>query len=146
MSAKSDVIASLPTPADRGRCAVPKYAITTRLQEKEAKRLDESKDEKKWRAAIWKRDEGKCRWCGRTVVKSLELRPDRGECHHVSGRVVKEIRWDRRNGILLCLPPCHERLTGTVAEKHLLYSRHTFSVDGIAYLNADKPVKFKRIA
>jgi len=65
--------------------------------------------------------------------------------HHVSGRVVREIRWDVRNGLLLCAS-CHERITGKVAEKHVVISRHTFEIDGIAYINADKAVQFKRIA
>ena len=137
---------NLPTLAEVNaeRRATPKGAEPSRLQVKEAKRKDESKDEARWRAEVWKRDGGKCRWCGREVVKSLELRADRGECHHVSGRVVKAIRWDRRNGLLACAT-CHERLTGKVAEKHVIESKHTFSVDGIQYINADKPVRFTRI-
>lgn len=43
------------------------------------------------------------------------------------------------------MPSAHERLTGKVAEKHLIHSRHMFIVDEIAYINADKPVKFQRI-
>ena len=124
--------------------AKPKGAEPSRLQVKEAKRKDESKDEARWRTEVWKRDGGKCRWCGREVVKALELRADRGEVHHVSGRVVKAIRWDRRNGLLLCAAD-HERLTGKVAEKFLIHSKHTFTVDEIAYVNADKPVKFQRV-
>lgn len=41
---------------------------------------------------------------------------------------------------------CHQRLTGKVAEKFLIHSKHTFSVDGIAYINADKAVHYKRVA
>jgi hypothetical protein len=126
--------------------ATPKGAEPSRLQVKEAKRKDESKDEARWRKEVWKRDGGKCRWCGREVVKTIELINERGECHHVSGRVVKAIRWDRRNGILLCAGPCHERLTGKVNEKFLIHSKHTFQVDGINYINADRPVRFQRVA
>lgn len=106
---------------------------------------DEAKEERAWKKAVWKRDGGKCRWCKRDVKKCLELAPERGECHHVSGRVVKEIRWDRRNGVLVCAS-CHERLTGKVAEKHKIESMHTFAADGIRYVNADKPIRFVRVA
>jgi len=94
---------------------------------------------------VWKRDGHCCRWCKREAIKTIELVGQRGECHHVSGKVVKAIKWDRRNGLLLCLS-CHERITGKVAEKFLIHSRHTFSIDGIAYINADKPVRFQRVA
>lgn len=126
------------------RYAKPKGAEPSRLQVKAAKVKDESKDEKRWRREVWKRDAGKCRWCGRAVRTCLELAVDRGEVHHVSGRVVHAIRWDRRNGLLLCAAD-HERLTGKVNEKFLIHSKYTFSVDSIAYINADKPLHFKRI-
>lgn len=124
--------------------AQPKGAEPSRLQKKVADAKDERKEEAAWKKAVWKRDGGKCRWCQREVRRCLDLAPDRGEVHHVSGRVVREIRWDRRNGLLLCASD-HERITGKVAEKHVITSRHTFTVDEIAYLNADKPVKFVRI-
>lgn len=117
----------------------------TRLEKKTADIRDERKEEAAWRKAIWRRDGGCCRWCHREVRKCLDLVPTRGECHHISGRVVKEIRWDVRNGLLLCAT-CHERLTGKVAEKHVLQSKHTFTVDGVQYVNGDKPMKFTRVA
>jgi hypothetical protein len=145
----SDALKNLPTLAElnaRPRAEQKgKGAEPSRLQVKTAKAKDESKAEAKWKAAIWKRDDGKCRWCRRAVRKCLELVADRGECHHVSGRVVREIRWDVRNGALFCAS-CHERLTGTVGEKHLITSKHTFSADGIAYINADKPFRYQRVA
>lgn len=126
------------------RRAKPKGAEPSRLQVKAAKVKDERKEETAWKRSVWLRDGGQCRWCGRAVRKCLDLVADRGECHHVNGRVVAAIRWDRRNGILLCASD-HERLTGKVAERFLLYSRHTFTIDGIQYLNADKPVFYKRV-
>lgn len=137
---------SLPTLGEMHaiRRAQPKGAEPSRLQVKAAKAKDETKEENAWKKAVWRRDGGKCRWCGRVVTRCLELIPERGEVHHVSGRVVHAIRWDRRNGLLLCASD-HERLTGKVAEKFLIHSKHTFTVDGIAYINADKPVFYKRI-
>lgn len=121
-----------------------KGSTPSRLEAREAKRKDETKLEQKWKAEVWKRDGGKCRWCGREVRKCLELIADRGEVHHVSGRVVREIRWDRRNGLLLCATD-HERVTGKVGERFLIHSKYTFTVDEIAYINADRPVKFQRV-
>jgi hypothetical protein len=46
--------------------------------------------------------------------------------------------------LLLCAA-CHERVTGKVAERFLIHSRYTFTVDGIAYINADRSLHFKRI-
>lgn len=136
---------SLPSLADvsRTRRATAKGESRLQIKVKDAK--DERKAEAAWKRAVWKRDGGHCRWCRREVRKCLDLVPDRGEVHHVSGRVVREIRWDVRNGLLLCASD-HERITGKVAEKHLIESKHTFVSDGIAYINADKPVKFTRVA
>lgn len=91
-----------------------------------------------------KRDGDVCRWCERKVVDCLDRLPERREHHHVSGRVVVAIRWDKRNGLQLC-GDCHDRVTGKVNEKFLIHSRHTFAVDGIRYINADKTVHYKRI-
>lgn len=130
---------------DQGRCAKPKGAEPSRLQVKAAKQTDEAKEERAFIRDVWKRDGGKCRWCGRKVEKRLDLVPERGEVHHVSGRVVKAIRWLRKNGLLLCAS-CHERITGKVAEKFLIHSKHTFTVDGVRYIDADKPVHYQRVA
>jgi 5-methylcytosine-specific restriction endonuclease McrA len=117
----------------------------TRLEKRAADIRDERKEEAGWRKAVWKRDGGCCRWCHRSVEKCLDLKPTRGEVHHISGRVVKAIRWDARNGALLCAT-CHERLTGKVAEKHVIESRHTFTVDGVSYIDGSKRLKFTRVA
>lgn len=136
---------SLPTLDEMQRIRRPNQKGESRLQKKVKDAKDETKAERTWKAAVWKRDGGQCRWCRRIVRRVLDLCPDRGEVHHVSGRVVVAIRWDPRNGILLCCA-CHERITGKVSEKHVIESKHTFQVEEIAYINADKPVKFKRVA
>ena len=123
----------------------PQPKGASRLQVKAEAIKDERKEEAAWKKAVWKRDAGKCRWCHRAVIKCLETAPERGECHHVSGKVVKAIRWDRRNGLLVCAT-CHERLTGKVAEKHVIESKHTFTADDVRYINADKAVRFVRVA
>lgn len=122
-----------------------KGSTPSRLQAKQAKALESDKAEKKAKAEVWKLDGGCCRWCRRKVERVMDLVPQRGEVHHVSGRVVKAIRWDVRNLILLCAA-CHERLTGKVGgEKFLIHSKHTFTVDGVNYINARKTVQYQRV-
>lgn len=136
-----------PTLVDKQRLryAPPKVAEgQSRREVKAAKAADESKEERRWKKELRKRDGDECRWCHRKVVDCLERLPERRECHHVSGRVVREIRWDRRNGLTMC-GSCHDRVTGKVAEKFLIHSKHTFVVEGIAYINADKPVRYQRV-
>lgn len=137
---------SLPTLAEVNavRRAKPKGAEPSRREEKAEKRTDEKREEKAWHKAIKKRDGDTCRWCERKVVDCLDRLPERREHHHVSGKVVKEIRWDVRNGAQLC-GNCHDRVTGKVGERFLIYSKHTFTVDGIKYINASKPIHFKRV-
>jgi hypothetical protein len=124
--------------------AVPKGE--SRLQVSERAEKDEAKAEERWKASIWKRDKGLCRWCFRKVRKTIEHVSERGECHHISGKDIKAIRWDRRNGLLLCSGPCHERVTGRVNERWVILSRHKFKVEGVKYRNADMPVTFERVA
>ena len=63
-----------------------------------------------FRLHVWKRDLGVCRNCERTVIRSLELIAKRGEAHHIIPRSVEAVRYDVRNGILLCFI-CHEKAT-----------------------------------
>lgn len=130
--------------AQQTRRAKPKGAEPSRREEKAEKRTDEAREERAWHKAIKKRDGDTCRWCGRKVLDCLDRVPERREHHHVSGRVVRGIRWRRENGLQLC-GSCHDRVTGKVAEKFLIHSKHTFIVDEIAYVNADKPVRYQRV-
>lgn len=140
----SDGIAGLPSLVElqKERRACQKGA--SRLQVKAAKVSDEGKEERRWRREVWVRDGGKCRWCKRNVLKTLAHVPERGEVHHIEGRANRATRFDRRNGLLLCGSD-HERVTGRVAERFLIVSTKTFTLDGETYLNADHPVRFKRI-
>lgn len=117
----------------------------SRLQKTAKDDKDESKLERAWHKGIDKRDKGICRWCGRKTIKTLDRVPERREHHHVSGRVVVAIRWLVKNGLTLCCT-CHERVTGRVNERFVIVPKKTFVVDGIAYADADKPVKFKKVA
>lgn len=130
---------------EQGRIAKAKGSEPSRRELKAEKRTDEAREEKAWHKAITKRDVDECRWCHRKVVTCIDRLPERREHHHVSGRVVVAIRWDVRNGLQLC-GTCHDRVTGKVNEKFLIHSKHVFVVDGVQYINADKPVRYQRVA
>lgn len=78
----------------------PRRKVLDRIAEKR-------ENEAKHRAfikAVWERDEGLCRHCGRVVVKSLEHVPNRGEVHHRRGRnVAPQDRYNVNEAVLLCL-------------------------------------------
>lgn len=62
-----------------------------------------------FRQAVWQRDGGRCRHCGRLVRRTLELVPDRGEVHHRQTRGAHpDRRYDVANGVLLCAV-CHQQ-------------------------------------
>jgi len=134
-------ICDLPTLADRPRQSI--WKGPSRVEIKAAKDKSTDKAWEQCKAVVWKRDQGKCRCCGRVVVKSLELRPDRGETHHITRRAkAKALLTDPRNCLLVCLLPCHEGLT-----HHELAiigtAKQTFKgEDGKTYLDASQPLKF----
>lgn len=137
---------SLPTLADveasrRGK-SFPKGA--SRLELKVEAKVDEKKAEARWKKEVWRRDGGRCRCCRRRVEKRPDLVPSRGECHHISGRAVRAVRWDVRNGLLVC-KQCHDEITGAVGTKLVIESKHTFTVENASYLNADKKVRFVKV-
>lgn len=127
------------------RRAVPKHEIPTRMAEKAENRVDDKKEEKRWRKEIWTRDKSACRWCRRKVVKAMDLLPERGECHHVVPRENRVTRWDSRAALLVC-HACHERLTGKVGgERFVVVASKTFTVDLVQYPDCRRKVSFKRI-
>ncbi len=112
MSLTHRTIAHLPTLAEmqQTRRATPKASIATKLDAKVAKLKQQAKDQAAFVAAVWARDKV-CVYCGCHVVKSLELKPNRGEVHHCSGRRVKpEDRFNVNRAVLLC-SRCHQRVT-----------------------------------
>lgn len=142
---------NLPTPEEARLLRIRRGALQkvakgeSRREVKAEKVSNEDKEEKRWKKELRKRDGDKCRWCKRRVRDCLDRLPERRESHHVNGRVVREIRWDRRNGLTLC-GACHDRVTGKVSERFLIHSKHTFTVEGVQYINADKPVRYQRVA
>jgi 5-methylcytosine-specific restriction endonuclease McrA len=63
------------------------------------------------RKDVWRRDGGVCQQCGRKVIRTLALVPNRGEVHHRRGRnVAPESRYDAGQCLLLCAE-CHDKVT-----------------------------------
>jgi hypothetical protein len=102
-----------------------------------------------FKAQVWTLDKGLCRMCKRVCEKGGKRRPERGEVHHVEGRAIPAIRYDVRNGILLCAV-CHEKVTGRVNEKWVLVTVHVYKLlikGGIqVFKDARKPCTFERVA
>jgi len=96
-----------------------------------------------WKARVFQRDKGICRCCGRKVKKTLEHVPQRAEAHHLKTRADKAVRYDVRNGLLVCLFPCHDGITtGKIAVTQ--HARLMFTLDGKSYINGSEPVEFRR--
>jgi 5-methylcytosine-specific restriction endonuclease McrA len=111
----SHVFANLPTLADRGRCAKPKER--TRVTDRIADKKTRARTEAQFRAAVWKRDEGKCRTCGRKVKRTLTICAEQGHVHHLRGRnVAPEDRTNPKAAVLLCAV-CHQRVHNGTAAK-----------------------------
>lgn len=76
------------------------------------------------------------------VIKTLELMPKRGEVHHLESRGNLSVRYDSRNGILLCAVD-HEHV-----ERHRLTisgtASMTFKKDGKKYWDADCALVFTK--
>lgn len=78
----------------------PQRKVLDRIAEKRAREVKR----RAFIKAVWERDEGLCRHCGRVVIKSLEHVPNRGEVHHRRGRnVMPSNRYNVNEAVLLCL-------------------------------------------
>lgn len=142
----SPMIRALPTLQDvmAARAGRPIPKGPTRLQVHEQQAPLTKVDEKTFRADVWRRDKDRCRCCGRKVVKTLSRVPERGEVHHLHGRV-GDLRFEVRAAILACLT-CHEKLTGKVNEHRLVaIPSKTFTIRQGAFTDARHPVTFKRL-
>ncbi len=78
----------------------PQRRVLDRIQDKR----DREKKEREFKKIVWLRDGGRCRHCGRIVIKTLEHAPNRGEVHHRHGRnVAPKDRFNPEAAVLLCL-------------------------------------------
>lgn len=145
----ADVVNRLPTPeqvyAERLRKGEGFQKGKTRVEAKADAKPLEVVDEKKFRAEVWHRDQNRCRCCGRKVIKTLARVPERGEVHHIHGRV-GDLRYEVRAALLLCLRD-HERVTGRVNQHRLvIVATKTFTTKQGTFTDARKPVTFQEAA
>lgn len=134
----------LPTPADQPGGPQPKGP--SRLEDRDAaKRLTYVTD-RAFRHEVWTRDRGCCRWCGGRVQKTVEHVPDRGEVHHLHGRL-GVLRFEAKAAALFCLE-CHELLTGKVNERWIVVGTVWWSLPNSAELliDARAAIHFDRVA
>jgi 5-methylcytosine-specific restriction endonuclease McrA len=135
-------LSNLPTLAEveRSRRGKALAKGPTRLERAMDARKFTKADEQKFRDTVWHRDKGQCRCCGRKVLKMMGRVENRGEVHHIHGRL-GDLRCEPRAALLLCLA-CHERVTGRVNESRVkLIGTKTFNKG--AYTDARYPVVFK---
>lgn len=81
----------------------------------------------------------RCRMTGVPVIKTGELRPDRGEVAHIVGRRDRVVRFDPRNLLLLSFE-AHRRL-----DTHKVKVAGTAfftAANGKVYVDATAPVRF----
>lgn len=131
--------AHLGTLADQ-QGAKPKPTRLDAMAGKENRRRDNEAKLREWRKAVDARDgkQGfKCRWSGKPLARTLELRPDRAERHHLEPRANRKTRYDVRNGVL-CSLETHERFEHNLLQ---IVDGKTFVVDGRAYWDADHKLK-----
>ncbi len=84
-----------------------KYPKGSRLTDADAKDKTDAKRAKAFRDAVWTRDEGKCQACGRHCTRTLTLRGNRGEVHHLrSRRAAPEDLYNPTRAVLVCAT-CH---------------------------------------
>lgn len=134
-------LSDLPYLTERRPMAVPKPK--TRAEMKDAANKADENALNIWRVRIFQRDGGKCRCCGRKVKKTLENIPLRAEAHHLVSRKDHALRYDVRNGILLCQVPCHHGVTiGKIGIAQP--ARLMFSFEGKSYIDGSEPVEWIR--
>lgn len=81
----------------------PERRVLDRLDQKKAR----DRASQAFRQEVWLRDESRCRHCGRIVIRTIELVPNRGEVHHRRGRnVAVADRYNPARALLLC-NRCH---------------------------------------
>lgn len=115
-----------------------------RMDEKAAVEKVDAKFLAQWRAAVRRRDRGRCRVCGIKTVQTLELDPKRGEAHHIVSRTCQVTRYDVRNGLHTCLR-CHSRFKARklfVTGKASQMFKVGLGITAKSYLDASYPLEF----
>lgn len=95
---------------------VPCPKPTPRVVDRIAYKKTRERNASQFRAAVWARDKGICRLCGRKVSRSVDSTV-RGHVHHIRGRnVAPEDKYNPKAAVLVCAL-CHVKLhAGQVAK------------------------------
>lgn len=136
----------LPTLAEQSAAwaGKPQPKGASRLQEAKAEKKLTLVDEKAFKKAVWDFAGGCCQKCGRKVFKMIARVKERGEVHHIHGRM-GDLRFEARCAILACVD-CHEQLTGRVNEKYIVVPTKTWTLpNGEVVTDARAKLKFRRI-
>ena len=97
----------LPTLNGQPAEAVPKPRA--RVLDRIAYKAERDRQDRAFRQAVWTRDGGQCRLCGRKVARSVSS-DVRGHVHHIRGRnVAPEDRFNPKAALLLCAI-CHAKV------------------------------------
>ena len=92
----------LPTLGQQGRCATPKHQIVPAVVAREEKRKAKKANGDTFRAAVWARDQGKCRATGVPLTKGGTDPHTVGEVDHsVPRSLAPERIYDVNNGVLI---------------------------------------------
>lgn len=116
----------------------------SRLQETKAETKLERIGNTAFKLDVWKRDKSRCRCCLRKVIKQLARVPERGDVHHLHGRI-GDLQFEAKAALLVCCE-CHEKLTGRVAEKWVAIGTKFWLLHGQRLIDARRPVLFKKVA
>lgn len=136
---------ALDLPSLNGQPGRPVPKGKTRLEESMQADADEESNGETWRTAVYVRDKYRCRCCGCKVKRSIGREASRATPHHIKRRDNLETRFDRRNGLTLCLW-CHERVTGKVNDRLDVIGTVYFDIDGRSYIDGDHKVTFAKVA
>lgn len=116
-------------------CPKPESRLHTRIERNKSN----YRRERIFKADVWARDHGQCRSCEAKVIRCVEINPKRGEVHHLESRLNHAVRYDPRNGVLLCAI-CHE----DVERCRTVITGQRFTWEGRRYLDAAGPLKFRK--
>lgn len=135
----------LPTLATREVKLADLQKGPTRAEENDAADKLDAKKLAVWQGEVFARDKHVCRCCGVKVQRTLKRISKRAEANHIKGRADLAVRYDRRNGLTLCLT-CHRRVTGNVNDKLVIVGTKFFTIEKTRYIDGDHTVKFKEAA
>ncbi len=135
-------LADLPTVAEVAEARTgPILKGPSRLETQIAERPLTVIDERAFRKTVRDRDQHHCRCCGRRVIYTLKLCPERGEIHHCHGKR-DDLRFEDKCALLLC-SFCHQRVTGRVNDRLMIVATKLIVLRGVGFTDAGAHVHFE---